>query len=83
MKTLDQTIAATQLKLSRLKTKKKASDTRRKIIVGAVVEKSAFESPQAAAKLAALLREKVTRDIDQKEIQSLLADLDAKASQND
>lgn len=82
MKTLDQQIATAQAKLARLKTKKKASDTRIKIIVGAVVAKAALESPEAAAKLAGLLREKVTRDLDVKEIQPLLSDLDKKAAQN-
>jgi len=83
VKTLDQQIARTQSKLARLKTKKKASDTRVKIVVGAVVAKAALESPQAAAKLAALLRERVTRDLDVKELQPLLSDLDQKAAQND
>lgn len=81
MKTLEQQIATTQSKLARLKTKKKASDTRVKIVVGAVVYKAALESPQAAAKLAALLRERVTRDLDVKELQPLLSDLDKKAAQ--
>ncbi len=83
MKTLEQQIATTQSKLARLKTKKKASDTRVKIVVGAVVAKAALESPQAAAKLAALLRERVTRDLDVKELQPLLADLDNKAAQDE
>ena len=82
VKTLDQQIARTQSKLARLKTKKKASDTRVKIVVGAVVAKAALESPQAAAKLAALLRERVTRDLDVKELQPLLSDLDQKAAQD-
>mgnify|MGYP007014080188 CR=1 FL=1 len=83
MKTLEQQIATTQAKLARLKTKKKASDTRVKIVVGAVVAKAALESPQAAAKLAALLRERVTRDLDVKELQPLLSDLDQKAAQDE
>lgn len=83
MKTLEQQIATTQSKLARLKTKKKASDTRVKIVVGAVVAKAALESPQAAAKLASLLRERVTRDLDVKELQPLLADLDNKAAQDE
>jgi len=82
MKTLEQQITSTQSKLARLRTKKKATDTRVKIVVGAVVAKAALESPEAAAKLAGLLREKVTRDLDVKEIQPLLADLDRKAAQN-
>lgn len=81
MKTLEQQIATTQSKLARLKTKQKASDTRVKIVVGAVVAKAALETPQAAAKLAALLRERVTRDLDAKELQPLLSDLDKKAAQ--
>ncbi|MDO5759238.1 MAG: hypothetical protein Q4P24_17645, partial [Rhodobacterales bacterium] len=56
MKTLEQQIATAEAKLSRLKTKKKASDTRVKILVGAVVAKAALESPEAAANLASLLR---------------------------
>lgn len=83
VKTLQQQIATTQSKLARLKTKQKASDTRVKIVVGAVVAKAALESPQAAAKLAALLRERVTRDLDVKELQPLLSDLDKKAAQNE
>jgi hypothetical protein len=83
VKTLEQQIASTQSKLARLKTKKKASDTRVKIVVGAVVAKAALESPHAAAKLAALLRERVTRDLDVKELQPLLSDLDAKAAQDE
>ncbi len=82
MKTLEQQIASTQSKLARLRTRKKATDTRVKILVGAVVAKAALESPEAAAKLAGLLREKVTRDLDVKEIQPLLADLDKKAARN-
>lgn len=82
MKTLQQQIALAESKLARLRTKKKASDTRVKIVVGAVVTKAALESPQAAAKLAALLRERVTRDLDVKELQPLLSDLDEKAAQD-
>ena len=82
-KTLEQQIALAQDKLARLKTKKKATDTRVKIIAGAVVVKAALESPEAAAKLANLLRERVTRDLDVKDIQPLLADLDKKAARHD
>jgi hypothetical protein len=83
VKTIQQQIATTESKLARLRTKKKATDTRVKIVVGAVVAKAALESPQAAAKLAALLRERVTRDLDVKELQPLLSELDEKATQND
>ena len=42
-RTIDQQIATTQAKLARLKTRQKASETRRKIIVGAIVTKCRFE----------------------------------------
>jgi hypothetical protein len=81
-RTIDQQIAEAQAKLNRLKTRQKASDTRRKIIVGAVVVKAALESPDAAAKLAGLLRDRVTRELDVKDIQQLLASLDKKAARH-
>ena len=83
VKNLQQQIATTEAKLARLRTKKKAQDTRVKIVVGAVVAKAALETSEGAAKLAALLRERVTRDLDVKELQPLLSDLDQKAAQND
>ena len=79
MRTIDQQIAEAQTKLARLKTRAKASDTRRKIIVGAVVISEALKNKESAERLAALLRQYVTRDLDIKEITTLLADLDAKA----
>jgi hypothetical protein len=81
-KTIDQQIATAEAKLALLRTKKKASDTRVKIIVGAVVVKAALESPDAAAKLAGLLHDRVTRELDVKDIQQLLASLDKKAARN-
>lgn len=82
---IDQQIAATQAKLARLKERQKASETRRKIIVGSVVISNALNEPEKARALAALLRRLVTRDVDQKELEGLLADLDQaaeKASQS-
>ena len=78
-RTIDQQIAEAQAKLARLKTRAKASDTRRKIIVGSVVISDALKDPAAARTLAATLRRTVTRDVDLKEVAGLLADLDAKA----
>lgn len=79
MRTIDQQIAETTAKLARLKTRAKANDTRRKIITGSVVISDALKDPAAAHALAALLRRTVTRDVDLKEVASLLAELDAKA----
>ena len=79
VRTIDQQIAEAQAKLNRLKTRAKASDTRRKIIVGAVVTTEALKDPKIARWMAATLRKNVTREVDQKELLGLLADLDAKA----
>ena len=54
-RTIDQQIAEAQAKLSRLKSRQKASDTRRKIIVGSVVISNALREPDKARALAALL----------------------------
>lgn len=78
-RTIDQQIAEAEAKLARLKTRQKASETRRKIIVGSVVISDALKDPVAARALAAILRRAVTRDVDLKEVAGLLADLDAKA----
>lgn len=78
-RTLEQQIAEAQAKLARLKTRQKASDTRRKIIVGAIVTSEALREPKIARWLATTLRKNATREVDQKELASLLADLDAKA----
>lgn len=78
-RTIEQQLAEAEAKVARLKTRQKAQETRRKIIVGAVVIADALRSPEAAKRLAAVLRKGVTRDIDQKEIASLLDELDAEA----
>lgn len=77
-RTLDQQIAEAQAKLARLKTRQKASDTRRKIIVGAIVTSEALREPKIARWLATTLRKNATREVDQKELAGLLVDLDAK-----
>lgn len=79
-RTIDQQIAEAQAKLSRLKSRQKASDTRRKIIIGSVVISNALREPDKARALAAMLRRLVTRDVDQKEIAGLLEELDATAA---
>ena len=78
-RTIDQQIAETQARLARLKTKQKASETRRKIIVGSVVISNALREPEKARALAALLRRAVTREVDQKEMVGLLDELDRAA----
>ena len=78
-RTIDQQIAEAQARLNRLKTRAKASETRRKIIVGAVVTTEALKDPKIARWMASTLRKTVTREVDQKELVGLLAELDAKA----
>lgn len=78
-RTIDQQIAEAQAKLNRLKIRAKASETRRKIIVGAVITTEALKDPKIARWMAATLRKNVTREVDQKELMELLADLDVKA----
>ena len=79
-RSVDQQIAETQAKLARLKQKQKASETRRKIIVGSVVIANALKEPDKARALAAMLRRTVTREVDQKEIAGLLEELDGTAA---
>ncbi|MFT6672574.1 MAG: hypothetical protein ACJAVZ_004059 [Afipia broomeae] len=79
-RSIDQQIAATQAKLARLKERQKASETRRKIIVGSVVISNALKDPEKARTLAALLRRAVTREVDQKELVGLLEELDGVAA---
>ena len=78
-RTIDQQIAEAQARLNRLRTRQKATETRRKIIVGAIVTTEALKDPKIARWMAATLRKTVTREVDQKELVGLLADLDAKA----
>ena len=79
-RSIDQQIAEAEARLARLKTRAKASETRRKIIVGSVVIANALKEPDKARALAALLRRAVTREVDAKELVSLLAELDARAA---
>ena len=75
-RSIDQQIATTQAKLARLKQRQKASETRRKIIVGAIVTTEALKDPKIARWMAATLRKNATRDVDQKELVGLLEELD-------
>jgi hypothetical protein len=80
-RTIDQQIAEAQARLARLRTRAKATETRRKIIVGAIVTSEALKDPKIASWMAATLRKNATREVDQKELTGLLADLDAKAAE--
>ncbi|SEN89234.1 hypothetical protein SAMN04488003_1563 [Loktanella fryxellensis] len=82
-RTIDQQIATTQAKLARLKTRQKDSETRRKIIVGAIVTNAALKDPKIARWMAATLRKNATRDVDQKELVGLLDELDQAAAKAD
>jgi hypothetical protein len=79
VRTYKQQLAETLAKAARIRVKVKASETRRKIILGSVMISEALTTPDDAARLADLIRRKVTRDVDLKEFAELLADLDAKA----
>jgi hypothetical protein len=78
-RSIDQQIAEAQAKIARLKTRAKAQDTRRKIIVGAIVITEALKDPKIAKWLASNLRKNATRDVDLKELAGLLTELDVKA----
>lgn len=78
-RSIEQQVAEAQAKLARLKTRAKAQETRRKIIVGSIMTTEALKDPKIAKWLASTLRKNATREVDQKELAGLLADLDAKA----
>ena len=75
-RTIDQQIAETQAKLARLKTRQRAAETRQKIIVGSIMIARAMKDQKTAKALAQALREGATRDVDQKEIEGLLIEMD-------
>ena len=74
-KTIDQQIAEATNKIQRLKSKKKARDTRLKIVVGATMIAEARANPQMAALMVKALQARVTRDVDLREIAPLMDDL--------
>jgi hypothetical protein len=75
IRTIDQQIAEATNKIQRLKSKKKARDTRLKIVVGATMIAEARADPQMAALMVKALQTRVTREVDLKEIASLMEDL--------
>lgn len=74
-KTIEQQIAEASAKLERLRQRGKAKDTRRKIIVGAIVITEALNDPASAKKLIRLIETKVNRDVDKIDVASLLDEL--------
>lgn len=75
IRTIDQQIAEATNKVQRLKSKKKARDTRLKIVVGATMIAEARANPQIAALMVKALQARVTRDVDLREIAALMDDL--------
>lgn len=74
-KTVEQKIAEAESRLARLRQQKSTKDTRRKIIVGALIIAEAMKDPAAARKLCDLIAAKVTRDVDKADIATLVAEL--------
>ena len=74
-RTIDQQIAEAENRVQRLKAKKRTKDTRRKIIVGAVIISQAFKDTIIAEYLVETLEENLTRDVDKRDAQPLLNDL--------
>ena len=74
-RTLEQQIAEAENRVQRLKSKKRTKDTRRKIIVGAVVTSLAFKNKMVAEFLLACLENDLTREVDKRDAQPLINDL--------
>lgn len=74
-KTVEQKIAEAESRLARLRQQKSTKDTRRKIIVGALIIAEALKDPAAARKLSDLIAAKVIRDVDKADIATLVAEL--------
>ena len=79
-RTIDQQIATTQAKLARLRTRQRASQTRRKIIVGAIVTNAALNAPKIRTLAGGNPAQNATREVDQKELAGLLEELDQAAA---
>lgn len=75
-KTLEQQIAASQAKMSRLMAKKRAEDTGRKVIAGALLINEAVKDKEIAAWFVKKARERVTREADIKRLEPLLEQID-------
>ena len=74
-RTIDQQIAEAENRVQRLKSKKRTKDTRRKIIVGAVMTAQAFKDVNLAEYLLFFLENDLTRDVDKRDAQPLMNDL--------
>ncbi len=74
-RTIDQQIAEAENRVQRLKAKKRTKDTRRKIIVGAVMTAQAFKDVNLAEYLLFFLENDLTRDVDKRDAQPLMNDL--------
>lgn len=75
LRTIDQQIAEAENRVQRLKAKKRTKDTRRKIIVGAIIISQAFKHKIVAEFLLESLAENLTRDVDKRDAQPLINDL--------
>ena len=83
---LEKQAEALRAKMQAIKAREKEAerkaDTRRKIIVGGLLIAEALGKPEAAAKLLRLIDAKVTRDVDKKALEPLIAELKAAAESN-
>jgi hypothetical protein len=77
MPTLEQHIAAEQARLARLAQKSRKLETGQKIILGALILNAARRDLRIRDWLVSEVRRAVTREIDQKRLAPLLAELDA------
>jgi hypothetical protein len=75
-KTLEQQIAASQNKVARLMEKKRAADTGRKVIAGALLINEAVKDKQIADWFVKKARERVTREADIKRLEPLLEQIE-------
>lgn len=75
-KTLEQQIATSQAKMARLMEKKRAVDTGRKVIAGALLINEAVKDKQIAEWFVKKARERVTREADIKRLEPLLAQIE-------
>lgn len=75
-RTLEQQLAEAEAKVARLKTKKRTKDTRRKIVVGAALLAELRENKELAALVLDVLKRRVTREVDRRDIASLVEELE-------
>lgn len=81
MRTQEQKIKELEAKLAREKAKlrkeKRALETGQKVIIGGMMIKMAKDDPKMRAWLISQARQRITREIDQKRLQTLLEELEA------